>query len=145
MPQITISFGEKEFPEIKALLNALYPEKTPLRAKMKKAIKAATKAAKVMKKDKARSPKKTEIEHILDKKYLTSKGNFVPVRNLAVPHIFNIIRKMEREAKYIKNPETEQYYRDADEAFPARPGFAGYADLIRVLRWHAENHPLEEE
>lgn len=136
--EIKLHFGTKELLSIQKGLSLLFGSKTPLPNQIKKALKTSLKDARASIKTKKKSNQGTKIsplEPCLKKRYLTSKGNFLIVRNMDRNHLFNAVRKMERIYPFMKD-KGGQAFKDADSAFPSLPGFAGYSDLISALKWH---------
>ena len=134
MIEIIIPFGEREYQKLIKDLDEIHPGKKPTTQKIKTVIKSYLRDAKLIKGAKQR---KDQTPAFLKKRYLTSRGNFITVKDMAQNHVFNAVRKMEREYRILKD-DNGNYFTRAELAFPSLPGFAGYEDLVAALRWHKQ-------
>jgi len=78
------------------------------------------------------------------KKYYTSQGSYVSVHQMNYGFVSNVLKKMERSFKHIKNTEGK-YSRSPKEAFPSLPGFAGYEDLKTYQIWLRQNYQNQSQ
>jgi hypothetical protein len=133
---VFIPLTKKEQKALAEKLSALYvlKNKASLETLIKRALRDTVKQArKVIRLKKRRPPQEEEV--LMEKRYMTSAGKFIPLGQMDPSHIFNAVRKMERTSKFLRDADGK-HFRDADDAYPSTERFAGYADLVKMLKVH---------
>ena len=132
--EVTLRWEPKTAAAITAKLRALYgaSARVSLETLVKRAVKETVRAGEAASKIKRRRPPKEEAV-LMEKKYLTSAGKFIKLGAMNRNHAFNAARKMERTAKFLRDAEGNRY-EGPDDAFPSTERFAGYADLVNLLK-----------